>query len=190
MNNKLLLGVCCLLPFAAGAGCGKARAQTVPDGAPLAVPAPPSRVFAPIEDEEPLAATASPATEGLPGTAPKPPGQNPPRTTRRPEGERAEQTPAASPTPASAPEPPRELRAASAPADAEAEKRIAEQLRRASQILGNTYYQGLSAQRQETYNQAKGLIVEGERALKERNFVYADTLAGKATKLAADLSGR
>ncbi|HKE83239.1 MAG TPA: hypothetical protein VKB50_05780 [Vicinamibacterales bacterium] len=188
MNNKLLLGVCCLLPFAAGAGCAKARAQSVPDGATLAVPAPPSRVFAPIDDEEPLAATPSPATEE-PTSAPKanPPG---PLRPRRSEGERAEQTPAPTPKPASAPEPPRELRAVSQPTDEQALKRITEQLRRTSQILGNIYYQGLSSGGQENYNQAKGLIVEAERALKERNFFLAETAAGKAAKLAADLSNR
>jgi len=189
MNNKLLLGVCCVVPIAAGAGCAKARAQTVPDGAPLTVPAPPSRVFAPIEDEEPLAATPSPATEEL-TAAPKANPPRPPRGPTRSEGERAEQTPAPTPKPASAAEPPRELRAVSQPTDAQAEKRITEQLRRTSQILGNIYYQGLSSGGQENYNQAKGLIVEAERALKERNFFLAETAAGKAAKLAADLSGR
>lgn len=187
MNNKLLLGVCCLLPFAAGAGCAKARAQTVPDGAPLAVPAPPSRVFAPIDDEEPLA-TASAPTD--PTTKPPQASPTPAVRPKRPETERAEQAPAPSPAPAAAPEPPRELRAASAPVDTAAERKINDMLRRASQMLANIYYQGLSTGGQENYNLAKALIGEAERALKERNFVIAETQADKAAKLATELSRR
>ena len=43
----IVLGVGILA--AAGAGCAKARAATVPDGPPLAMPQPPPRVFAPVD---------------------------------------------------------------------------------------------------------------------------------------------
>jgi hypothetical protein len=172
---------------ALAAGCAKARAQTVPDGPPLAVPAPPSRVFAPIEDEEPLA--SSPVAPETPVKPPNVNAQKPPAN-RKPETERVETAPTPAPTPTPSPETPRELRAASSPADAEAERKIGELLRRASQTLGGIYYQGLSTGRREQYEQAKAFITEADKAMKERNFVYAETLADKAAKLATELSGR
>src|SRR5262245_13205781 len=51
---------------ASAAGCAKARAATVPDGPPLAMPLPPPRVFAPVGPEEPLA--AGPAVPETPTT--------------------------------------------------------------------------------------------------------------------------
>jgi hypothetical protein len=191
MARTLLRLAVCLLPLtAAAAGCAKARAQTVPDGPPLAIPAPPSRVFAPIEDEEPLAsAPAAPETQE-PAKAPALTSTAKPPRPRPQETERVEQPPAPAPAPAPSPETPRELRAASAPADAEAERKIGEVMKRASQTLGNVYYQGLTPARQEQYDQAKAFLREAEQAIKERNFVYAQTLADKAAKLASELSGR
>jgi len=182
------VALCVLNAAALAAGCAKARAQTVPDGPPLAVPAPPSRVFAPIEDEEPLA--SSPVAPETPVT--RPPNVNtqarPPAPRPRPETEPAAAAPA--PAPAPSPENPRELRAASSPADPEAERKIGEQLKRASATLGNVYYQGLTPQRRELYELAKAFIADGEKAMKEHNFINAETLADKAAKLATELLGR
>jgi len=189
MQKRFLQVAFCVLSSAAlAAGCAKARAQTVPDGPPLVIPAPPSRVFAPIEEEEPLATLPVPdaPTARVPSVIPN----RPPARPRPPETERIEQTPAPAPAPAASPETPRELRAASSPDAAEAEKKIGESLRRTSQMLGGIYYQGLSVGRKENYDQAKAFIAEAEQVMKERNFVYAETLADKAAKLAAELGGR
>lgn len=189
MSRQLLPLACCLLTSAAfAAGCGSKRPPTVPDGPPLAMSEPPPRVFAPIEDDEPIASTPV-ATETPAATPPRPITPNRP-TPRRPtpaESERTEQ-PAAQTTPVPTPEAPRELRAASAPADPESERKINDLLRRANQSLNNVYYQGLSTGKKELYDQAKAFIKDGEQALKERNFIYAETLADKAAKLAADLA--
>jgi len=189
MHTKFLQRAFCVLTCAAIAGgCGKKRVQTVPDGPALVMPAPPSRVFAPIEDEEPIATSTVP--EAPPARAPGvSPTAKPPARPKPAEAERAEQAPPA-PAAAPTPEPPRELRAASSPTDAEAEKKIGEQIKRAASTLGNVYYQGLSPSRREQYEQAKDFISNGEKAMKERNFIYAETLADKALKLATELLGR
>src|SRR5262245_49345346 len=190
MQKKFVCFALCVLSAAAlAAGCAKARAQTVPDGPALETPDPPSRVFAPLE--EPITSTAVAGAQDAPAPASQIPAAQ--KTTPRrssSETERAEAVtppaPAATPTP----EPPRELRAASSPADSEAEKKIADLMRRATQALNGVYYQGLSVGRKETYDQAKAFIKEAEQAVKERNFVYAETLADKALKLSNELVGR
>ena len=189
MHMKFLHRAVCVFSCAVlASGCGKKHVQTVADGPPFSMPPPPSRVFAPIEDEEPLAASNRPEAT----TAPAPvvnPTAKPAAKPKPAEAERPEQaTPAPAVVPA--PEPPRELRTASAPGDAESERKILELQKRASSTLGNVYYQGLSAARREQYEQIKGLMVEAEKAMKERNFVLAETLAEKASKLATDLLGR
>jgi hypothetical protein len=162
----------CVLSAAVATGCGKARAQTVPDGPPLSTPPPPTRVFGPIEDE-PL--VSSPVEQQPPAAAPQVPPTPPARRAA---------------APPEAAEVPRELRAASSPADPEAERRITELLRNASQNLNRVDYRGLTRGGREQYDQAKGFSEEAEKALRERNFVYAQTAADKAAKLAAELAGR
>ena len=188
MSRTLAYLALCVVSSAGLAGCAKARAQTVPDGPPLTVPAPPSRVFAPIEDEEPL--VSAPAT---PATAAPPPAvatQTRPPVRPRPETEPAAAAAAPAPAPTPSPENPRELRAASSPTESEAERKVGELLKRASTTLGNVYYQGLSPARRELYELAKASIGDAEKAMKERNFQYAETLADKASKLATELRGR
>src|SRR5262245_26138134 len=162
---------------AGAAGCAKARAQTVSNGPPLATPPPPSRVFSPVEDE-PL--VSSPVAEAEPATAPKVASPAPPvKRTPPPEPERPP-----APAPAPAAEVPRELRAASSPADSEAERRITEVIVTTKRDLNRVDYRGLTRGGRESYDQAKGLIDEAERALTARNFIYAQTTADKAAKLA------
>jgi len=179
----LSLAMCALTAALAG-GCAKARAETVPDGPPLATPQPPSRVFAPIE-EEPL--VSSPVAEAPVATAPRVPPTTQPRP-RTPTPEPEKPTPA--PAPAASVEAPRVLSAVSAPLDPEAEKRINELLRSAKGDLSRVDYRGLTRGGREQYDSAKGFTEEAEKALKERNFIYAQTAADKAAKLAAELLGR
>ena len=174
----------CALSAALAGGCAKARAETVPDGPPLATPQPPSRVFAPIE-EEPL--VSSPVAEAPAAPAPRvPPATQPARRTPLPEPEK----PTPAPAPVASVEAPRVLSAVSAPLDPEAEKRINELLRNAKGDLSRVDYRGLTRGGREQYDSAKGFTEEAEKALKERNFIYAQTAADKAAKLAAELLGR
>jgi hypothetical protein len=169
---------------AAGAGCAKARAQSVPNGPPLAMPPPPSRVFAPLEDE-PLVSSPTDVSATAAGAPKVTPPTPPARSTPRPEPEKPP-----APAPAPAVEQPRELRPASLPADPVAERRITEIVETAKRDLNRVDYRGLTSGGREAYNQAKDYIDEAEKALVARNFVYAQTAADKASKLASELLGR
>ena len=145
--------------------------------------APPSRVFAPIDEEplvsSPVAEAPVPAARAArdaagPRRTPPPEPEKPHRRRRRRRSVDA----------------PRQLQAVSAPADPEAERRITEMLRNAKGDLSRVDYRGLTRGGREQYDQAKGFTEEAEKALKERNFIYAQTAADKAAKLAAELLGR
>jgi outer membrane biosynthesis protein TonB len=183
----VLLLVACVLTVAAASACAKAKPLTVADGPPLAMPAPPHRVFAP--PEEPIPVQAPPpevADAEPPKPAPRPPAR--PRTAPPAEAARPEPEPppvAASP----APEPPRELRAAPSAADAAAERQVRDLLARAGRDLMRVDYRKLSNEGRSQYDQAKRFVQQAEDALKERNFVFASTLADKAAMLASQLGG-
>jgi hypothetical protein len=119
--------------------------------------------------------------------APSVPQRRPPRRAATPP---ETEKPDPSPQPAQpAPEPQRELRAASTPADAEADKKIRALLLTASRNLGNVDYQKLSVAGREQYDNAKSFGEQAGEALAQRNYVFAETLADKAAKLATELLG-
>lgn len=194
--SSLLPGVVRVAVFVLGIGvlglgsvaCAKAQAESAPEGPPLEVPAPPARVLAPVE--EPVIEVAPPPE--LPAAA------APPRTPPRPPVRRAvEPQPPAEPVPAAATppvevpvEPPRELRPASPARDAAAEKQVRDTLALAARDLGGVNYGRLSAEAKAQYDQSKRFTQQAEQALKDRNFVFAATLADKAATLAAGLAGR
>jgi hypothetical protein len=162
-----------------------------PDGPPLAVPAPPPRVLAPVEELIPLPETPATPAE-TPAPAPPARARTPPRrgTGTGTEPEPRPDVPAASPPAAAAPpvaEPPRELRPAPSAADAAQEKKIQDVIVRAGRDLMRIDYRRLSAQGREQYDQAKQFSEQAEQALTDRNFVYALTLADKAATLAGAL---
>jgi len=99
--------------------------------------------------------------------------------------------PAAATPPVEVPaEPPRELRPASPARDAAAEKQVRDTLALAARDLGGVNYGRLSAEAKAQYDQSKRFTQQAEQALKDRNFVFAATLADKAATLAAGLTGR
>jgi len=170
--------------------CAKAQANS-PTGPPLQVPAPPERVLAPVD--EPVTASAPPpetpppATAAAPRTPPRPPARKP-----EPEKPAEPATPAAAtttPAPAAS-EPPRELRPASPAADAAAERQARDALTRASRDLGRVDYGKLNADARAQYDQSKRFAEQAQQALRDRNFVFASTLADKAAALAAELVAR
>jgi hypothetical protein len=186
--NNALRQVTCVLALTmivvSGAACAKARVQTVPDGPPLAVPSPPDRVIAP--PEEPVLA-ASPPTE--------PPGPVTPAVPRPPVTAKPAPAPSA-PTTTTTP-PPVAPPVVEAPkpspptaADLAEERRIREILRRATRDIGRITYNRLSAAGRSQYDQSKSLSEQAEQAIKDRNWVFAETLADKAATLAAELVGR
>lgn len=168
---------------AGAAGCATARAASGPDGPPLQMPEPPQRVLAPVED--PLVATTPPPEPEPPvaATAPRP---TPPRS---PEPKPQPAPPAAAAPPPRAAGETRELRPAS-PATAATERGIREMLARAARDLGRVNYGRLSADGRAQYEQSKRFSTQAEEALRERNLVFAATLADKAATLAAELLQR
>jgi type IV secretory pathway VirB10-like protein len=186
---RLLAGLALVAVSAQLAACAKARAETVPDGPPLAMTAPPPRVLAPVE--QPLEAT--PAVVEVPAApAPQAPAPPPPRraVAASPPAEaetRPEPGPAAQPPPPL--DPGRELRAAPSTADAAAERQVRDLLSRAARSLGRVDYRRLSTEGRSQYEQSKRFSDQAEDALRDRNFPFAATLADKAFTLATQLGG-
>lgn len=175
------VGICAVT----ASGCAKTRAQTIPTGPPLAVPAPPPRVIAP--PEEPEIAAVPPIVEPPPAATAAPPL---PRTASRPT------PPSTAPStivPPPAPvvpvvEPPRVVRPSVA--DLAEERRIQTILQRARRDIGRVVYQRLSADGRAQYDQSRSLDAQAEQAIKDRNWLFAQTLADKAATLAAELVAR
>ena len=160
------------------AGCAKARAEVVPDGPPLQVPEAPQRVLAPVEEPPAPLVAVEPAP--VPEVVPPPPTPPRPVTQARP------QPPVAPPAPP--PVAPRDLRAAS-PA-AVTERSVRDLLERAARDLARVNYNRLSAEGRSQHEQSRRFSTQAEQALRERNLIFAATLADKAATLAMELVGR
>jgi hypothetical protein len=185
MSNKLwglAAGVAIALALS---GCAKARAATVPEGPPLQVPAPPERVLAPVE--EPAVAAAAPVPE-TPAVAPPVRPARPPAAEARPAPPPSAAAPPAPPA-AAPPAAPRDLRAPS-PANVATERSVRDLLARAARDINQVDYSRLSAEGRTQYEQSKRFSIQAEQALRERNLIFAATLADKAATLAAELLGR
>lgn len=181
----------CVLPLAFAGACAKASAaDLVPDGPPLSMSAPPPRVITPMEVAEapppPPAPEPPPATAADTATNKPAAGQQKPRPAAPPA---ASPNAATQPTPPPAP-PPLEVRSVPSAAAAAEEKKIKDLLARASSDLNRVTWQSLSNEGKEQYAQSQRWAQQAEEALKEKNFVYAATLADKAAQFAAELAGR
>ena len=182
MLRVVLLGVG-VLGVGSVAACAKAKAASVPDGPPLSVPQPPERVLAPVETPAPVVA-AAPAPEPPPAAAPAP------RTPPRPAPREAEQRPQPAPPATTPADATRDLRPAAAANSAATERAVRDVLVRANRDLSRIDYGKLSADGRAQYEQSKRFSQQADQALKERNLVFAATLADKAATLAAELLGR
>jgi hypothetical protein len=63
-------------------------------------------------------------------------------------------------------------------------------LARAARDINQVNYSRLSAEGRSQYDQSKRFSIQAEQALRERNLVFAATLADKAATLATELLGR
>jgi hypothetical protein len=63
-------------------------------------------------------------------------------------------------------------------------------LARAARDINQVDYSRLSAEGKSQYEQSKRFSIQAEQALRERNLIFAATLADKAATLAAELLGR
>ncbi len=164
--------------------CGaKAKAQTLPDGPPLAVPGAPAHEIvieqvaeAPPPEPEPVPEPVAPARPAVTT-----------RTQTRPQTPRVETPAATQPTVAPQPTPDPPVRAAPAAAAGD-EKKAKELIARATDLLDNKVdYKRLSAEGRQQYEQSKRFRDQADQAMKDRNLLLAVTLADKAATLAAEL---
>ena len=143
----------------------------------------------PLETDEPVHAIRYEAA-AVPEPEPAPVAVTP-RTPPRPA---AEAKPQPAPAPVVAPPQPvaepRDLRTASPTANTDSERSVREVLARAARDIIRVEYSRLSADGRAQYDQSKRFSEQAEQALKERNLIFAATLADKAATLAAELLGR
>jgi outer membrane biosynthesis protein TonB len=141
------------------------------------MPAPPGHVLVPVE--EPVPVVAEPEPEPVPtAAAPKPaPKPVPPKPQPA--------APAAAEAPPSPPDT-RQLQT-SAATSAATERNVRDLLARAARDLGRVDYARLSTDGRTQYDQSKRFTEQAQEALRDKNFVFAETLADKAATLAAEL---
>jgi hypothetical protein len=166
------------------ASCAKARAETVPDGPPLATPAPPPRVLAPVE--EVLAEAPVPAE--LPVELPTAPTSDRRPAPRRPAAADTQKPP--EPQPPIAPPVVAEAPVRQPAADPVEEQKIRDILLRASRDLNNVDYRRLQGDGKAQYEQSKRFSELAEAAIKDRNYPLAATHADKAATIAEQLRGQ
>jgi hypothetical protein len=183
----------CALVVAAAAGCARPRPQVEPEVQALALPAPPPRTLPPLEGGPIEAAGAA---------APEPPRQQRPLRPRADatRGNDNGRTEARAEVPKVEPQPGEPLDEPSAPAPAlqlaptadtaRIEQNIRVQLQRANSDLGRIDTRVLGADARIQYDTAKRFIILADQAIRDRNLVYAQTLADKARVIASVLLGR
>ena len=182
---RLVLFAFCILPITLlGGACAKARAESAPEGPPLQIPLPPEHVLVPVDPPEETASVPEPEP-------PSPPAAAAPRTpAARPAAPAKPQpTPPVAVAPPAPTSEPREL-TAPAPASGANERSVRDVLTRATRDLSKVDYMRLSTDSRAQYEQSKRFSEQAEQALKERNLIFAATLADKAATLAAELLGK
>ena len=187
---RLALLALCLLNLAFAAACAKAgAAELVPDGPPLATPAPPPRVLTAVEELAEAPPPAPPVPEPVATTPPKPPVTRP---APRAEVKTEPPAPVAAQPPAPAVTTPEPRQVSSVPSAAAAaeERKVRDVMGRAARELLRVDYQKLSVEGKKQYDQSKRFTEQAEQALKEKNFIYAAQLADNAATLAVELAGR
>jgi len=199
MNEKLYglfrrtrwLVLLCVIA-AAGPGCMRARAKSLPAGPPLDVPAPPARVVLPLEAEAQPVQQPPPSPEE-PRKTPTPPPARPrppavpadtPRVVEEPPKPVAPATPPATPPAATA------LQTTPAAEQGEVERAIRATMTRASADLNRIDYRALDKGARTQYDTAKRFIQQAEDAIRMKNLPFAKNLADKAAVLAAQLGPR
>jgi len=184
--RRVILAISIACVALAGASCAKARAETVPDGPPLATPAPPPRVLAPVEE----VLAEAPAPPEVPPETPPPAPASPRPTPRRPPVATVEPKPPETVAPAPQPAPPAEAIIRTPAANPAEEKKIGELLSRAERDLNRVDYRNLTSDGKQQYNDSKRFSELAIEAVKARDYALASTLADKAATVASGLLGR
>jgi outer membrane biosynthesis protein TonB len=172
-------------------GCTRAQARVVPELPPLDVPAPPPRIVEAVEPPPPPlpAEPQEPVQTIAPKPRPTPPVQ------QRTEPVKQDPPKVESPVPAEPPRPADEsrqpaLQTTPAGREVELERNIKDLIGRATVNLNRVDYSALNGDARTQYDQARRFITQAQDALREKNLVFAETVADKANTLAAQLAGR
>ncbi|HYM22705.1 MAG TPA: hypothetical protein VEU08_05845 [Vicinamibacterales bacterium] len=191
-----LAGVALVLAVLGSAACTHAHANTAPEAPALEMPPPPPHDVEPIETE-PLSSTttAEPdeTTRRPTVRRPAPPSSPPAKPETKPAEPAKPETPPEPPKPDVKPEEPRPtppLQTAPATTDGETERVIRGSIQRATGDLNRIDYRALNADGRSQYDQAKRLMRQAEDAVREKNLVFARSLADKAETIAAQLAKR
>jgi len=184
-----------LLSCLASVSCVRAQAKVTPDQ-PLEVPAPPPREVdvADSEPPPPVPLVTEPARNTPPRSRREPPRTEP----ARPDPTKPDQ-----PLPPEAPKPPEEIKPVPAPApppttlqtapataETEQERGIRVTMSRANADLNRIDYRALNKEARTQYDQAKRFVQQADTALREKNLMFAKSVADKAAVIAAQLAGR
>jgi len=194
MKRRPLLPLAALAAVLAAPACMRTQAKVTPD-APLEVPPAPPRDVEVSDSEPPPPATL------VPEPARNPSRLRPPTTQPRAEPPRPEPPkPDTPPPPSEPPKPVEEPRPAPPPsstlqttpptAEGEVERAIRAALSRANNDLSRVDYRALNTDARTQYDTAKRFVQQADRALHEKNLVFAKSVADKAAALAAQLAGR
>jgi len=171
------------------AGCfGRTRALVIPTT--LDMPEPPPRVVEVREPdvpppislpEEPVRNTPTRPSPNRPATEPARPAQPPPAETPVDAAKPEELTPRP---------PPAALQTTPTQREEQVERQIDAKLGQALADLNRINYQNLSADGKTQYDSAKRFVSLAQQGLREKNLVFASTMADKAATMAAQLLGR
>jgi hypothetical protein len=188
--HQLLAAVALCAALASGAGCRRAQARTVPEMPALEVPPPPPRYVAPADAAvfEPI-----PLVEVPVRTAPEAPPVVPPSLPRdavRVDPPKTEPVPEQPKPVEEVRSPATTLQTTTADREGVLERRIRASLKTAGDVLNRVDYRKLNADVQLQYDTAKSFMRQAEEALKNKNLVFAQTVADKAVALAGQLAPR
>ena len=178
-----------LIAAASGAACTRTQARTAPEMPALVVPLPPPRLVEPITNLAD-ASEEVPAPENEP---PAPPAATPAVRPPAPDPPRAAVTPPTETPPAPPASPPPVLQTIPAVRESAVERAIRADLDTAAGDLKRVDYRLLTPNARANFDQAQRFISQADAALREKNYVFAETVASKAATLAAQVrttSGR
>ena len=173
------------------AGCNRLSARTAPvPPPPLDIPAPPPRVVEALGTDSPSPGTLVDAPESA-----APSNRRPPPRVEVPKPEPKPVEPPPSPVtevppPVEPPKPVTTLQTTPPEREAALEQEIRAKVELAGKMLNNIDYKKLSRSEQQQYDQAKGFLARAEKAILEKNLVFARQLAENAEKMSAQLGGR
>jgi outer membrane biosynthesis protein TonB len=181
-----------VVALALAPACTRTQAKVTPD-APLDVPPPPPRDVEPADSEPPplIPLVQEPARNTPARARPAPPREQPRTEPAKPE---APQPAAPADTPRPPEEPPRPpattLQTTPPTAEGELERGVRVAIAKASADLNRVDYRALNNDARTQYDTAKGFVRQAEEAIRNKNLVFAKTLADKAVAIAAQLAPR